>query len=57
MKQKARLNSFPLAGMKDWLRNIFQLKNELFAQEAVDCCLRKRKMGPTSQKIISLIKR
>ena len=33
-------NSFPLAGMKGWLKNI-QLKNELFPLAAVDCCLKK----------------
>ena len=39
--------------MKDWLENIFQLKNELFPLAAVDCCLQKwKKMGCTSQKII-----
>ena len=44
--------SIPPAGMKDWLKNMFQLKNELFPLAAVDCCLRKwKKMGSTSQKI------
>ena len=34
-------NSFPLAGMKDLLKNMFQLKNEQFSLAAVDSCLRK----------------
>ena len=31
---------FPLAEVKDWVKNMFQLKTELFPQAAVDCCLR-----------------
>ena len=39
--------------MKDWLKNMIQLKNELFRLTAVDCRLRKwNKMGSTSQTII-----
>ena len=38
-------NSFPLAWMKDLLKNIFQLKSNLFPLAAVDCCLRKRKFS------------
>ena len=45
-------NSISLAGMKDWLKNMFQLKEKLLPLEAVDCCLRKwKKMVSTSQKI------
>ena len=42
-------NSFPLTEMKDWLKNMIQLKNELFRLTAVECRLRKwNKMGSTS---------
>ena len=38
--------------MKDWLKSMFKLKNELFPQAAVDCCLEKwKKLGSTGQKI------
>ena len=37
--------------MKDCLKNMFQLMNELFSVAAVDCCIRKsKKVGSTSQK-------
>ena len=39
------------SGMKDWPKNIFQLRNELFLQ-AVDRHLRKwKKVGFTTQKV------
>ena len=45
-------NSFPPAEMKDWPKKMFQLKNELFPQVAVDCCLGKsKKIGSTGQTI------
>ena len=33
--------SFPLARMKDWLKNMLQLKNKLLSLIAVDCCPKK----------------
>ena len=45
-------NSFALARMKDWLKNMCQLKKELLPLATVDCCLRKwKKMVLTGQKI------
>ena len=45
-------NSFSIAGMKDWLQIMFQLKKKLLLLVAVDLCLRKwKKMISTSQKI------
>ena len=45
-------NSFSLAGMKNRLKNMFQLKKKLLPLATVDCYLRKwNKMVSTSQRI------
>ena len=43
--------------MKDWFKNMFQLKNELFLLAAVDYCLRKlKKWVPLAKKSVTLVK-
>ena len=44
-------NSFALARMKDWLKNMCQLKKKLLSLATVDCCLRKWKKMFLRQKI------
>ena len=45
-------NSFSLAGIKNWLKNMFQLKKKLLPLAAVDCCLRKwKKIVFTNHKV------
>ena len=46
-------NSFPLARIKHWLKNLFLLKNKLLPLVPVACCLRKwKKMVSTCQKTV-----
>ena len=43
--------------MKDWLKNMFQLNNELFPLAAVDCCREnERKLVPIARKSVKLVK-
>ena len=57
-KKQETKNSFPIAEINDWLKDIFQLKNKLLPLAIVDRCLKnlKKMVSTLARKSVTSVK-